>query len=100
MNVDLTPELEQLIQNKVKSGRYNSAGEVMREALRLMEERDQIRAEVRQKIAAGMESLRQGKGIDGDVFFDQMLAELDEEIRAEDEKSEQELAASRRSVTY
>jgi antitoxin ParD1/3/4 len=40
MNVSLTPELEQLVQEKVKSGRYLSASEVVREALRLLEERD------------------------------------------------------------
>jgi antitoxin ParD1/3/4 len=40
MKVHLTPELEQLVQSKVKSGRYNSASEVLREALRLLEQRD------------------------------------------------------------
>jgi antitoxin ParD1/3/4 len=35
MNVSLTPELEQFVQTKVQSGRYNSASEVVREALRL-----------------------------------------------------------------
>jgi antitoxin ParD1/3/4 len=43
MNVHLTPELEKLIQNKVKSGRYNSASEVIRVALRLYEERERVR---------------------------------------------------------
>src|SRR6266542_2169151 len=42
MDVHLTPELEQLVQSKVKSGRYNSVSEVVREALQLMEERDQM----------------------------------------------------------
>lgn len=42
MNVSLTPELERFVQGKVKSGRYLSASEVIREALRLMEERDKI----------------------------------------------------------
>ena len=42
MNVHLTPELEQLVQGKVKSGRYNSASEVVREALRLLEQRDEV----------------------------------------------------------
>ena len=87
MNVSLTPELEQLVQNKVQTGRYNSASEVVREALRLMEERDQIKADVRKKIAAGVESLRQGKGIDGEAFFAKMEAELDEEIRGEEEQA-------------
>ncbi len=40
MNVSLTPELEQFVHEKVKSGRYLSASEVVREALRLLEERE------------------------------------------------------------
>ncbi len=42
MNVSLTPELEQLVHTKVKSGRYLSASEVIREGLRLLEERDRL----------------------------------------------------------
>ncbi len=44
MNVSLTPELEQYVSAKVGSGRYNSASEVVREALRLLEEHDNSRA--------------------------------------------------------
>jgi antitoxin ParD1/3/4 len=44
MNVSLTPKLEKFVSNKVESGRYNSASEVVREALRLLEEHDQARA--------------------------------------------------------
>ncbi len=44
MNVRLTDELERLVQNKVQSGRCNSANEVVREALRLLEGRDELRA--------------------------------------------------------
>ena len=87
MNVHLTPELEQMVHDKVKTGRYNSASEVMREALRLMDERDQIKAEVRAKIAAGVESARAGRLVDGDEIFAQLEAELDEEIRAEEEQA-------------
>jgi antitoxin ParD1/3/4 len=43
MNVSLTPELEKLIHTKVKTGRYNSASEVVREALRLLEDHDEAR---------------------------------------------------------
>lgn len=95
MNVSLTPELEQLVQNKVRTGRYNSASEVVREALRLMEERDQVKAEVRKKIAAGVASAQAGRMSDGEEFFAQMEAELDEEIRAEEEKVAQESVAPR-----
>ena len=81
MNVHLTPELEELIQKKVESGRYNSASEVMREALRLMEQRDEFLAlrkdEVRRKISEGLDSLRRGEGVDGEAVFDRIEAELD-----------------------
>jgi antitoxin ParD1/3/4 len=42
MSVSLTPDLEAMIRERVASGRYNDADEVVREALRLLQERDQI----------------------------------------------------------
>lgn len=45
MNVSLTPELEAYVAGKVESGRYSSASEVVREALRLLEEQDATRTE-------------------------------------------------------
>ena len=80
MNIHLTPELDQLVQSKVKTGRYNSASEVVREALRLLEERDQIRQlrfqEMRRRIQEGWDSLRRGEGGDGEEFMAQLEAEL------------------------
>jgi antitoxin ParD1/3/4 len=43
LNVNLTPELEALVQRKVGSGLYNNQSEVVREALRLLEEQDRLR---------------------------------------------------------
>lgn len=43
MNVNLTPQLEELVRSKVASGLYTSASEVVREALRLLEEQDRLR---------------------------------------------------------
>ena len=87
MNVSLTPELEHLIHLKVQTGRYTSASEVVREALRLMEQRDQMQAlrkdDIRKKIAEGMASLRSGEGEDGDSFLATMDAELAELERHE-----------------
>jgi antitoxin ParD1/3/4 len=40
MNVSLTPELEALVNEKVRSGLYQTASEVVREALRLLKNRD------------------------------------------------------------
>lgn len=60
MNVSLTKELEQLVNDKVKSGRYLSASEVVREALRLLEERDRVQKlrvqELRRDIEKGFNS--------------------------------------------
>ena len=44
MNISLTTELEKFVSSKVDSGRYNSASEVVREALRLLEEHDHARS--------------------------------------------------------
>ena len=62
MNVSLTPELERLVQEKVTGGLYQTASEVIREALRLLKERDDDReAAQRTAIAEGMAQLEQGK---------------------------------------
>jgi antitoxin ParD1/3/4 len=43
VNVSLTPALEKLVQRKVASGLYNNASEVVREALRLLQETEEVR---------------------------------------------------------
>lgn len=83
MNVSLTPELESLVNKKVKTGLYNSASEVVREALRLLEEQDLIREirrkELRKEILKGIEDLRAGNFItletdeDYDTFAKQVM---------------------------
>jgi antitoxin ParD1/3/4 len=60
MNVNLTPQLEELVREKVASGRYTSASEVVREALRLLQDQDQLRGvrleTLRQDIRRGLDS--------------------------------------------
>jgi antitoxin ParD1/3/4 len=60
MNINLTPQLEDMVRRKVASGLYASASEVVREALRLMEEQDRLRAakleQLRQDIREGLNS--------------------------------------------
>jgi antitoxin ParD1/3/4 len=69
MNISLTPELERLVDERVKSGRYASASEVIREGLRLLEEQEQLKqqrlADVRRKIDRGLDQLDKGLGIPG-----------------------------------
>jgi antitoxin ParD1/3/4 len=66
VNVSLTAELEQLVNEKVASGMYHSASEVIREGLRLLKERDELRRvqmdEARRDVMLGVEQVRKGKG--------------------------------------
>lgn len=81
MNVHLTPELEQLVQTKVQTGRYNSASEVVREALRLMEQKDELRAvqmqELRSRIDRALSQADRGEGTDGEQFMQELISDLD-----------------------
>lgn len=56
INVSLTPQLEELVRQKVDSGRYNSASEVIREALRLMDTYERVRADALAKLRADVEA--------------------------------------------
>ena len=68
MNVSLTPELEKFVSGKVQSGRYNSASEVVREALRLLEEHDSARAahlgEFNAELGRRLDALDRGEVVD------------------------------------
>ena len=65
MNISLTSELAELVNEKVTSGMYHSASEVIREGLRLLKEQDEIRRirleELRREIQKGTDSLERGE---------------------------------------
>ncbi|MEG3929707.1 MULTISPECIES: type II toxin-antitoxin system ParD family antitoxin [unclassified Microcoleus] len=86
MNVSLTPELEKFVRQKVNTGRYLSASEVIREALRLLEERDmqrQMRIEkLRREVAVGIEQSNRGETFDGEEVVAELLEEIELEERA------------------
>ncbi|MEX0272577.1 type II toxin-antitoxin system ParD family antitoxin [Leptolyngbyaceae cyanobacterium UHCC 1019] len=79
MNVSLTPELENLVHSKVKSGRYLSASEVIREGLRLLEERDRLfelrLADLQQKVSVGVEQADRGELINAEDVFAELEAD-------------------------
>jgi len=75
MNVSLTPQLEKFINKQVKTGQYQTASEVVREALRLMAEHKQSRAEklrrLRKELHSAFEEIERGDGIPAtDEFFE------------------------------
>jgi len=77
MHVSLTPHLEKMVKEKVASGLYNNASEVVREALRLMGEFEEVRRRklerLREEIARGEADLAAGRFVS---------LEDDEELRA------------------
>lgn len=72
MNVNLSRDLYDFVKSAVKSGRYTSASEVVRDALRT--KREFALAELGRKIDEGLESARRGEFIDGDEFMREMRA--------------------------
>ncbi len=65
MNISITSELENFINAKVKSGMYNSASEVVREALRMLAEEDEMRKnrleKLRAEIQVGLDQVERGE---------------------------------------
>ena len=67
-NVSLTKELDKFVNSRIKSGRYESASEVVRAALRTLEREER---EFEEKLAALRKAIDEGdaSGIaTGDVF--------------------------------
>ena len=92
MNVSLTPELEKLVQEKVASGLYQTASEVVREGLRLLKERDDRQtAALSEAIQEGLTQLETGKYQE---YTDATLADL---TRAVKDRGQQRLAQRQKS---
>jgi antitoxin ParD1/3/4 len=70
MNVNLSRDLYQFVRAAVKSGRYTSASEVVRDALR--EKKENAVREVERKIEEGLESTRRGELLDGEAVMREM----------------------------
>ena len=74
MNVSLTATMERFVREKVAVGDYETASEVVREALRLLRQRDEVwNAEVRSKIKEGMDSIRSGRTVSSEEVKAEMV---------------------------
>jgi antitoxin ParD1/3/4 len=76
ITVTLPSDLEAFIDARVASGRFATAGDAVREGLRLLEEREQERdavlAELRQEIEVGVAQAKAGQLRDGRTFFEKL----------------------------
>ncbi|MEO7716717.1 MAG: type II toxin-antitoxin system ParD family antitoxin [Capsulimonas sp.] len=65
MNISLTPELDSYVHEKVQTGMYHSASEVIREGLRLLKEQDQLRQarldQLRSDVKVGTDQVDRGE---------------------------------------
>jgi antitoxin ParD1/3/4 len=104
MNVSITPELEQFVRELVASGRYNSASEVFRDGLRLLQQAERrrllekwltegltpeeqaklpadvlekARSRLQAKIQEGLEAIERGDVVDGEEFLAGWKARLE-----------------------
>lgn len=89
MDFHLTGEYEELIESKLRSGQYGSADEVVREALRLLQERDEVFAsrvqQIREQVEQGWQDAQHSRLVDGDEVFDR----LDRQIGASKRSSKE-----------
>ncbi len=64
MEIAVSPDLEQIVREKVESGHYSSTDEVLREALQLLDDRDRLRAwkleELRKEVMVGIQQAEKG----------------------------------------
>ena len=84
MNVSLTPELENFINNKVTSGLYTSASEVIRESLRLLNTYDELQKkriqQLNNDINIGLEQLGKGMGIKAENVYHDLHEKINSKL--------------------
>ncbi|MEI6442171.1 MAG: type II toxin-antitoxin system ParD family antitoxin [Nostocales cyanobacterium ELA583] len=80
MNIQIKPELEEIIAAQIATGRYTNPEDVISKALKLLLEWDKGYQnwveETREKVDVAIEQLDRGEGIDGDVVISQLRDKL------------------------
>ena len=73
MNVHLGSAFDEFVAELLKSGYYQTQSEVLREGLRLLKDREEMKqmrlAELRKEIAVGAEQADRGEFVDGPAAF-------------------------------
>jgi len=72
ISADLGNTLETYVTNLVSSGRYNSKSEVLREGVRLLQEREMRLVALDQAIERGLDDIRAGRTIPAEDVFNRL----------------------------
>jgi len=76
LDLHLPPDLSEIVNEEVRRGDYASPDEVVREALQRLAEDRHAREELRAGITLGMDQLRAGRAVDGDIVAARMRARI------------------------
>ncbi len=76
-SVNLGDALEAFIDDAVKNGRYGSRSEVLREGVRLVQEREALWRKFEAEIQKGLDSIDRGGGVPIDEAFERVRQKLD-----------------------
>lgn len=72
-SVNLGEQLEAFITDAVKNGRYGSRSEVLREGVRLVQEREKRMAKLDAALAQGIADSEAGRVTDAEIVFDRLI---------------------------
>ena len=85
ISADLGPNLEAVVEDLVKNGRYNSKSEVLREGVRLVQEREAALRRLDAALARGLADVEAGRTRPAEEVFAELRARYQAMADAEDE---------------
>jgi antitoxin ParD1/3/4 len=83
ISAELGDTLEKVVADLVENGRYNSKSEVLREGVRLVQEREARFKELEAKLQAGLDDIEAGRVKPADEVFDRLIAKYEAMAKAQ-----------------
>lgn len=83
ISAELGDTLEKVVTDLVENGRYNSKSEVLREGVRLVQEREARFKELAAKLQAGQDDIDAGRVKPADEVFDRLVAKYEAMAKAQ-----------------
>jgi antitoxin ParD1/3/4 len=86
MMIQIPPDVEARIRQKVETGEFPDVGEVVREAMRLLDEQERQLQELRAKLQVGLDQLDRGEGV---AYTPELMAKIRQDVRERYRRGEQ-----------